>query len=174
MENTTSWLTAITAIMAVALFLQGIALVGVWRAMSGLSGRLDTLSKDLMRNVNVLSGEVGQAVTTIRSVGESIHTLSSRLGATSEIIYKRVGEMDSFLREITDAARLEIARIQDAIDTASRQIEDTFDLLHRGVLAPVKEVSAILRGFRAGLDFIFRRPKSPSNASPQDEEMFIG
>ncbi len=174
METATTWLMVITAIMAVALFLQGLALVGLWRAMAALSTRVDGLSKELMRTVSVLSGEVGQAVTTIKSVAEGIQTLSGKLVATSEIIYKRVGEMDSFVHELTDAARLEIARIQDAIDTASRQIEETFELLHRGVLSPVREVAAIIRGFRVGLDFIFRRPRGPSNASPQDEEMFIG
>jgi methyl-accepting chemotaxis protein len=172
--DTTTWLAVITGVMALALFLQALALVGLWRAMSALSSRVDSLSKDLMRNVSLLSGEIGQAVTTIKSVAEGIHAISGKLAATSDIVHKRIAEVDSFLREVTDTARLEIARIQDAIDTTSRQIEETFALLHRSVLVPVREVSAILRGFRVGLDFVFRRHKGPSSASPQDEEMFIG
>ena len=173
MDNT-NWLEVFSALMALALCGQAFALFGIWRTTRALSIRIDFLSKDLVRNFNAVAGEIGQAVTTVKSVAEGIHTLTGKLAATSDVVHRRVGEMDSFLKEMTDAARLEIARIQYAIDTASRQIEETFDLLNRGVLVPVKEVSAVLRGFRAGLDFIFRKPKGPSSASSQDEEMFIG
>jgi uncharacterized protein YoxC len=170
----TTWLKVLTSIMAIALCLQVTALIGIWRTIRMMAVRLDGLSKDLTKNIKIISGEVGQALTTIKSVAEGIQALSARLAATTDVIHKRVGDVDSFIQEMTDSARLEVARIQDAIETASRQIEETFELLHKGVLVPVKEVSAILRGFRVGLDFIFRRPKGPSNASPQDEEMFIG
>jgi uncharacterized protein YoxC len=170
----TTWLTILTTLMAAALCVQVVALVGIWRTMRELYTRVDSVSKDLVRGVGTMSAEVSQAVTTIKSVAEGVHALSGRLSAVAEIVYNRVEEVDAFLKETTDSARLEIARIQDAVENASRQIEQTFDLLHRGIFVPVKEVSAVLRGFRAGLDFIFRKPKGPSSASPQDEEMFIG
>jgi methyl-accepting chemotaxis protein len=172
--DTTTWLTIISTLLALGICVQVVALLGIWRSMRSMSIRVEALGKDLTRNINTISGEVGQAVTTIKTVAEGISAVSIKVAATAEIIHKRVGEVDSFIKEVTDSARLEVARIQDAIDTASRQIEETFALLQKGVLVPVKEVSAILRGFRVGLDFIFRRPKVPSNASPQDEEMFIG
>jgi uncharacterized protein YoxC len=140
--DTTTWLTVISTLMAVALCVQVVALVGMWRTMRALFNRVDTLSKDLTRNVSVMSAEVGQAVTTIKSVAEGVHALSGRLSAVIEVVHKRVGEVDTFMKEVTDSARLEIARIQDAVETASRQIEETFELLHRGIFVPVKEVTA--------------------------------
>lgn len=169
-----TWLTVFTGVVALALLLQSLAFIGLYRSIRNLSARVDVISKDLMRDVSALTGDVSQALATIKSVAEGIQSLKDKLSSTIDIIHKRVGEVDSFLRQLTDATRLEVARIQDAVDTASRQIEDTFELLHRSVIVPIREVTAIVMGLRAGLDFLLRRPKSPSGASHLDEEMFIG
>jgi hypothetical protein len=170
-----TWLTVFTGVIALALLLQSLAFIGLYRSVRSLSARVDVISKDLMKTVGALTADVSQAVATIKSVAEGVQSLKEKIAATSDVIHKRVSDMDSFLRDLTDAARLEVARIQDAVDTASRQIEDTFDVLHRSVLVPIREVTAVVRGFRAGLDFLLRKPpKSPSGASHLDEEMFIG
>ena len=162
-----TWLTVFTGVVALALLLQSLAFVGLYRAVRNLSARVDVLSKNVMRDVNALTGDVSQVLATIKSVVEGIQS-------TSDIIRKRVIEVDFFIRQLTDTARLEVARIQDAVDTASREIEDTFELLHRSVIVPVREVTAIIRGLKTGLDFFLRRANSPSGASHLDEEMFIG
>ena len=169
-----TWLTVFTGVVAFALLLQSLAFFGLYRSVRNLSARIDAISKDVMRNVDALTSDVSQALATIKSVAEGIQALKDKLSSTSDMIYKRVTEVDSFLQQLTDSARLEVARIQDAIDTASRQIEDTFELLHRSVIVPIREVTAIARGVKVGLDFFLRRPKSPSGTSNLDEEMFIG
>jgi uncharacterized protein YoxC len=169
-----TWLTVFTGVVAFALLLQTLAFFGLYRSVRNLSARIDAISKDVMRNVDALTSDVSQALATIKSVAEGIQALKDKLSSTSDMIYKRVTEVDSFLQQLTDSARLEVARIQDAIDTASRQIEDTFELLHRSVIVPIREVTAIARGVKVGLDFFLRRPKSPSGTSNLDEEMFIG
>jgi len=170
----TIWLTIFTGVVALALLLQSLAFIGLYRSVRNLSARVDAMSKDLMRDVSALTEEVSQALATIKSVAEGVQALKEKISSTSDIIHKRVVDVDSFLRQLTDAGRLEIARIQDVVDTASRQIEDTLELLHRSVVIPVKEVTAIILGVKAGLNFLLRRPTSPSGASHLDEEMFIG
>ena len=168
-------LTVFTGVVALALLLQSLALIGLYRSVRNLSARVDVISKDLVKTVNALAGDVTQALATIKNAAEGVQSLKDKISATSDIIHQRVTEMDSFLTQLTDAARLEVARVQDAVDNASRHIEDTFELLHRSVIAPVREVTAIVSGIRVGLNFLLRKPpKSPSGASRLDEEMFIG
>jgi len=170
----TIWLTIFTGVVALALLLQSLAFFGLYRAVRNLSARVDVISKDLMKDVSALTEQVSQALAAITSVAEGIQTLKDKLSATSDVIHKRVVDVDSFLRQLTDAGRLEVARIQDVVDSASRQIEDTLELLHRSVVVPVKEITAIILGLKAGLNFLLRRPKDFSGASHLDEEMFIG
>jgi hypothetical protein len=169
-----TWLTVFTGVVAVALFLQSLAFIGIYRSVRKLSARVDDISGDLMKGLGALTSDISQAVTTIKSVAEGILALKDKLSSTSDVVHKRVTEIDSFLRQLTDAARLEVARMQDAVDTASRQIEGTFELLHRSVIVPVREITAVFQGVKVGLDFFLRRPKRPSGTSHLDEEMFIG
>jgi hypothetical protein len=46
--------------------------------------------------------------------------------------------------------------------------------VQRGVLAPVQEVSAVIKGMQAGLEFLFSRRRSTSvSEAAQDEQLFI-
>jgi methyl-accepting chemotaxis protein len=173
MQDTT-WLAVFSGIVAVTLFLQSFALLGLYRSLRRLSEHIENISKDLMKTVGTLSRDVGETLTSIKSMAEGVQAVSDKLTATSNIVQKRVSELDSFFKELTDAARLEVARIQDVVDVAVRQIEDTLSLLRRSVLSPVNEVNALVRGLRVGLDFFLRRPKTPTATSRLDEEMFIG
>jgi hypothetical protein len=53
-----------------------------------------------------------------------------------------------------------------------QKVETTSDAVQRGVLAPIQEVSAIIKGMQAGLEFLFscRRTTSVSEAA-RDERL---
>ncbi|MFH1009716.1 MAG: hypothetical protein V1784_00600 [bacterium] len=165
-------LTIFTGVVAVVLLLQSFAFVGIYKSVRQLSTRMDSLSKDLLKKVDVLSTKVEDLLFTIKGMAEGLKSIQGKLADTTAIVHKRVVDLDTFLAETTSAARLEILRIQDVVDNVSRRIEETFDLLHNSILAPVNEVSAVIRGVKVGLDVLLRKRKSPSTSS-HDEEMFI-
>jgi hypothetical protein len=166
-------LTVFTGVVAVALLMQSIAFVGIYKSVRQLAARMDGLSKNLLKNIDSLSARADALMSTIKDIGEGLKSMQGSLADSTAIVCKRVAELDAFLGETTNTARLEILRIQDVIDTALRRVEETFDLLHNSVRAPVNEVNAVIRGIRVGLDVLFRRGKGPSSPSSQDEEMFI-
>jgi len=111
-------------------------------------------------------------LTAIREVAEGLKPIGEKLADTTEIIHRRVTELDVFLSEITNTARLQILRIQDSIESASQKAEHAVDLLHRSIFAPLTEINAIARGIRVAMDVLLRRRKTPSR-STQDEEMLF-
>jgi hypothetical protein len=163
-------LTIFTGILAFAVLLQTLLFFGIYRSIRELTSRMDGLSKDLLRNVDIISGKIDEGLATIKAVAESIKPIRERLSATTDIVYKRVMALDSFLAEAVSTARLEIMRVQDTIHSASEKTAETLELLRRGVVTPLNEINAISRAIRVGLDVLFRRRKSSSH---QDEEMFI-
>ncbi len=160
-------------VAAFAFLLQGIALWGLTRSTKTLAARLEGISRDLARNVDALSGKADHLLTTVTGVAEKIGMLQESFSATTAIIHKRVVSVDAFLNETTNAARLQMIRIQDMVDTTARRVEETVDTIHHGVVAPVTEAHAVMAGVRVALSHLFRRRKSPSSRSHQDEEMFI-
>jgi hypothetical protein len=167
-------LEVFTGVVAVSLLLQSLALLGMYRSIRVLAARIEIVSGSLVKNVDALSQKVEQLIATILAVAEGARSLQENLTSTSAIVQKRVAELDSFIGEATDVARLQILRIQDVVDTASRRVEATLDVLHDNILAPVTEVSAIARGVKVALDVLLRKRKSPTGSTTlQDEEMFI-
>jgi hypothetical protein len=166
-------LTVFTGVLAAALLVQSLVFIGIYKSIRQLAANLGRLGNDLLREVELISKKVDDGLTSIKAMGEGLKPIKDRLNETTLIVYKRVAELDVFLDEITRSARLGMLRIQDTIESASRRTEETLNILHNGILAPLNEITAITQGIRVGLNFLFRRRRNPSSTSLQDEEMFI-
>jgi hypothetical protein len=171
-DNTLVLIAVFTGIAAFALVLQSAAFLAIARSMRSMSVRVDRLGTDLTKQMVSVSGKTEELLAVIKGVAEGIKTIESNLTATSAIIQKRVVELDAFLEETADAARLQVLRIQGVVENVSSKVEETFELLQHGVIAPANELTAIIRGIRVGLDFL-RKRKQPASTSHLDEEMFI-
>jgi len=166
-------LVVFTGVLAVAVLMQSLLFFGMYRSIRKISFWMEGLSKDLLKNVEVVSAKVDEGVTAIKGLAESVKPVVERLADATDILHKRVLELDDFLASAVRTAQLEILRIQDTIQTASRRAEETIELLRKSILAPLNEVNAIIRAVRVGVDVLFRRRRSPSGRSAQDDEMFI-
>jgi hypothetical protein len=165
-------LSIFTGLVALALLLQGIALLAISRKIRDLSARLDAVSTKLTKQVDALSAQATSFMVVVKDTAEKVHAVQDHVAAITQIVHGRVVEMDAFINEATDAARLQIARLQDVIETTTRRIDETIDTLQTAIIMPITEAQAIVRGVRIGLDVLFRRRK-PSGRSHDDEEMFI-
>ena len=160
-------------VASAAILLQALALLGIYRAMRTLSKRLDEMASGVVRDLNALATKADDVLVTVKSVGEGVNSLRQNVEKTLAIAHNRIESVDAFLGETTDIARLQIVRLQDAIDVSARKIEEVFDVLHSNILVPAMEVSAIVKGIRVGMDFLFKRQKRPSRSFHQDGELFI-
>ncbi len=167
-------LTVFVGIAALALLVQCIAFVSAAQAMRKLSDRVEEMSSAFGKTAEQLGDRITDLVATVHATADGINALQENLTGTSELIHRRVVSVDRFLSEATDSARLQVIRIQEAVEMACRRTEQTIDMLYRGVIRPVSEASAIMNGLRAGLSVLMRRSQAPLvRASNQDEEMFI-
>jgi hypothetical protein len=165
-------LIVFTGILAIAVLVQTILFFGMYKAIRQLTGWMDGMGRDLLRNVELVSSKVDEGLIAIRSIADGMKPIQEKLTVTTDVVSKRVAAIDIFLAEATDTARREILHVQDTIHSAVKRVEQTLDLLHNSILAPLNEVSAISRAVRVGLDVLFRR-REGSPGSAQDEEMFI-
>jgi hypothetical protein len=166
-------LIVFTGVLAFAVLLQSFLFFGMYLSIRRISQRLDDWGKDLLKNLNVISSKVEEGLTTVKSAADNLKPITQNLVGTTQIVHKRVVELDQFLGEATRVARMELARIQNTIQFASRRAEETVEVIQNTVLTPIQEISAIARAIMVGFDALFRRRRNPSNASAQDEEMFI-
>jgi len=166
-------LTIFTGVLAIAVLIQSIVFLLMYKSIRQLTGKVDNLGNDLLRNVELVSEKVNEGLTTIRDLAKDLKPITAKLTDTAVIVHSRVKEVDAFLTEMTGTARLEILRIQETIHDASRRIQETIEILRNGFMAPLNEINAVARAIRVAMDVLFRRRRGPASASVMDEEMFI-
>ena len=171
MQNTL--LMVFTGVLALAVVLQTLVFFAIYRTIRRISVWMDSCGRDLLRNAEVISSKVEEGLTTLKSTAESLKPITQNLVGATQIVHNRVVELDNFLAQATNTARLEIMRIQETIQLASRRFDETMDILRKSILAPIGEIGAIARAIRVSFDVLFRRRRNFSNTSAQDEEMFI-
>jgi methyl-accepting chemotaxis protein len=166
-------LIVFTGVLAFAVLLQSLLFFGMYRSIRRISERIDDWGKDLLRNLNVISSKVEEGLTTVKSAADNLKPITQNLVGTTQIVHKRVMELDNFLAEATRVARQEIVRVQDTIEYATQKTEETVEIIQNTILTPIQEISAIARAIKVGADALFRRRRNPSKTSAQDDEMFI-
>jgi len=167
-------LTIFTGILAVAVFMQTLIFFGIFKAIRRMTDRIDGLSKDLIKNVEIVTAKADEALKTIRDIGDGFKPVQDKIVDAAEIIHNRIIKVDDFLEETTSTARLEILRMKDRLESAADRAEELLETMQNSIMAPINEINALTRGIRAGFDLLFRRRRNPSGVSHQDDdEMFI-
>jgi hypothetical protein len=170
---TNTLLMIFTGVLAIAVLIQSIVLYLIYKNIRQLTGRMDDLSRDLLKNAAIVSEKVQEGLAVVKDVARDLKPITEKLADATAIVHNRVIEIDGFLAEVTGSARMEIVRVQETFRDASYRIQETIELLRNGILTPLNEINAISRAIRVAIDVLFRRRKGPSSPSGMDEEMFI-
>lgn len=122
--------------------------------------KISTQTKDAFEKVTIESRAVAAAVAASsqeisRLAQHQAEQLSQTLDYTTTTIQRQVTELDSLL-----------IRTHDRFDDTTREVQAT-------VLEPMRELSAMLVGFRRMLETLFGRHRKPIDQAYQDEELFI-
>ena len=171
MDNTL--LIIFIGILACAVLTQSILFFLMYKSIRQLSDRMDGLSKDLLRHVQAITGNVEAVLVTVKGVAEVVKPIAQKLSDSVDVVHERIMDLDRFLGEMSDTARFEIARIQDTVHNATQRVQEAIDTVRDGILAPINQVTAITQALRVALDVLFRNRKRSSRIAAQDEELFI-
>jgi len=173
MAEQNTLLLVFTGILAFAVLLQTVLFFGIFRSVRQITSWTDSAGKDLLRNITDVSSKVEESLAALKGMGEDLKPITSKLADTTDIVHRRVVDLDAFLAETTNTARLEILRLQEAIQSAAQRADAILEQLQSSILSPINEISAVTRAIRAGFSVLFRGKKSVSDGSAHDDEMFI-
>jgi len=166
-------LTVLVGIIALAVLAQSVALLLISLGLKRLSARLEVVSGDLAKKVDALAKSAEETFAGIKSVVARAEAIRENLLQTSEVIRNRAVDLDGLLQDVTKSARLQVAEVQYFLESSTRKIEETFDLVQKSIIEPIRELGALLVGFKAGLDVFLGRRRRPVDRFQHDEEMFI-
>jgi len=170
MEQNTG-LTVALILVAIAVLMQAGAMLGIWLAIRKVPGQIESVRSDVKQRLDPLTQSALEIVNNSR---EPLRTITANLAEISQILRDRTTNADQVAAELLDKSRSQIVRVDRMVSELVEKVENTADTVQKGVLGPIQEVSAVVKGVRSGLEFLFsRRRVTNVSEATQDEQLFI-
>ena len=164
-------LTIALILVALAVLMQAWTMIGIWLIMRKIPAQIEAVRAEVKQRLDPLTQSVTEIVSNAR---EPLRTITSNLADISKILRGRTADVDALIAEIVDKSRAQVIRVDQMVFDLVEKVETTSDAVQRGVLAPIQEVSAVIKGMRAGLEFLVSRRRTTSvREAAQDEQLFI-
>jgi ABC-type transporter Mla subunit MlaD len=169
MENTGVVVALI--LVAIAVLMQAGAMLGIWLTTRKVLGEIETVRSEFKQRFDPLTQSAQEIVNNSR---EPLRTIAANLAEISQILRDRTADADQVAAEVLDKTRWQVARVDKLVTDLVDKVETTADSVQNRVLAPIREVSAVVKGVRSGLEFLFsRRHVTNVSEATQDEQLFI-
>jgi methyl-accepting chemotaxis protein len=159
--------------ICVAIIIQLCVLGGVFVSLKRLASTVERLHFEMDKKLDPAVTEFREVLGDARQVLQNLHKTTENFAGISETVRYQVERVNAVIEDTTDRARDQIARADEVVTDAIEKMEATSAVVQQNVLAPIREVSALIRGVSGGLHFLFAGRKNPVDAVHQDEELFI-
>jgi len=173
MENL---ITVFIALTGAAVVLQACVLVALYLAVRKSSTKMEAVAEEVKTKALPTLEMVQATLTELRP---KLQVITDNLTETTVLVRNEVERVDATVSDATDRARLQIIRADEMLSRTLDRVEQTSDLVSKTVVSPVRQVSGIIQGVTAGLEFLLSHrarkngdSRSSRRAVPQDE-MFI-
>jgi hypothetical protein len=172
MENLTPLFIALTG---AAVVLQAGILAAMYLAMRKSSARMEALATEVKTKV-LPTVETAQAMLT--ELRPNLLLIVENLTEATTTIRDQVQRVDATVNDVVDRARLQVIRADELLSRTLDRVEETSDMVHKTVVSPVRQLSGIMQGITASLEFLLGSRGRKNGGSggrrtvPQDE-MFI-
>ena len=158
-------------LVAVAVLMQAGAMVGIWLSIQKIQGEVQGVRADVRQRLDPLTQSVGEILTNSR---EPIHTITKNLAEISSIMRERTSRVDDAVGEMLVRSRDQAARLDHMVTGLVERVETTADAVQTNIMVPLNEMAAVVKGVRAGMEFLFARRRHPTvTETTQDEQLFI-
>ncbi len=164
-------LTIFIALTAAAIIIQAGILFGMFLAVRKTSAKIEALADDVRTKVLPTAELVHSMMVELRP---KIDTAIANVSESTTMVRAQLGRLDAAVSDVVDRARLQVIRADDLVSRSLDRVEETTEMVHQTVVAPVRKLAGVIQGVTAGLEFLVgsRRRRRDRDPIPQDE-MFI-
>jgi methyl-accepting chemotaxis protein len=173
MENLLPLFVALTG---AAVLLQACLLAAMYLSMRKSSARLEALATEVKSKALPVLDQAQSLLTEIRP---NLEVITENIKDVTKTVRADVERVDAAVNDVVDRARLQIIRADELLGRTLDRVEQTTEIVQKTVVSPVRQISGLMQGITAGIEFLFagrgRRNgggRESRRPVPQDE-MFI-
>lgn len=165
------YLPYFVGVTAAAVVIQAGILVGLFLAVRKTTARVEALANEVTTKVLPTVEIANSMLVDLRP---KIETMVENVSESSTMIRAQIERIDATVSDVIDRTRLQVIRADELVNGTMDRLEETRDVVHKTVISPIRQVSGLIQGVTAGLEFLIgsRRRHRDDVTVPQDE-MFI-
>jgi hypothetical protein len=142
--------------VAVAMVIQAIAVIVLAIGTAKASKRALEIADELRT-------KIGPVLDTTQSVfhdaAPKVKIITENLVETSHMVRNKAREFDATASELNMKTRAQAARVDGMVTSVLNTTADISETLQRAVKAPVRELTGLVNGLKAGMDVLVGRAK---------------
>lgn len=165
-------LTIFVALTAIAMITMAAVLAATARVVTRMAQNAEKMTGAFENDIKPVIRDVGELIKVNH---ESTTKILNNLAAISDLLHVRAQTADALAADVIERARAEVIRADEFINGSLEMMTRVTEAAERGVMMPLREITALVAGVRQGIAFFFgrRRPASPREGSPVEEQLFI-
>ncbi|HEY6768190.1 MAG TPA: hypothetical protein VI386_25835 [Candidatus Sulfotelmatobacter sp.] len=163
------------ALTGAAVLLQAGLLAAMYLAIRRSSARMEAIADELKGKTLPVLDSAQSFITEFRP---KLAVITDNVQATSILVRGEIERVDATVNEIVDRARLQVIRADELLGRTLDRVEKTTDIVHTTVVSPIRQVSGVMQGITAGIEYLLGNRYQKNGRTrerrpvPQDE-MFI-
>ena len=157
---------------AIAVVIQAGILVALFVVVRKTTGQVEKLANEVSTKALPM---IDTAQTMLVEVKPRVVDIVANAEEAARMARSQMERLDATVSDIVDRTRLQVIRADELVNRTMDRVEETTDLVHRTVVSPVRQLSGLMQGVSAGLEFFLGRKRRQSRDGmgvPQDE-LFI-
>ncbi len=158
-----------TAVTAVGVMMQALVLLGMLFALKGALGRLNEISKKAEEHVlptlEITRRLMEEVSPKLKVATQNVLEVSQTLRVESKQV---AGTVDDLLKKTSG----QIERVDEILTATLNSVAHATATVQRAVVAPARQVGAVLNGLRAGFD-VLRNHKERETHAAADGDHFV-
>jgi len=175
------WVLVVVAVSFVVIAFAAVAVaVAAGRLMRAVSN-VERKVEPLVERVHGLAEQVRLIAAQGREVAEQVTVMSGHLATATmhfsesmAIVKDEVRELKQIVGLTAETARDKVEMIGRSIDQTHTQLMVTTDFIASRVVAPAREIAAIMAGVRRGLEVLVAPTPKQIDQTYAEDELFIG
>ena len=124
--------------------------------------------------MNAISVQGREMSVQFSEVAVNLASATKHLSDSTELIRDEVAELRSIVSSTALVARDKVEMVSNSIDRTHDQVLDTTQFVQQKIVAPAREIAAVMAGVRKGLEVLFAPAPKQIDRVYVDDDMFIG
>ncbi len=156
-------LTIFVALAALAMLVQAIALVvmaiGSAKALKRGIAIAEEVRGKALPIIESSQGWIRETQEMIRENAPKVKAITENLVETTHMVKSKTRDFEATATDVNQKTRAQVARVDGMMSSVLNTSAEIADTIQRGIKIPVREVSGVVNGLKAGLDVLVGRSK---------------